>query len=371
LFVNRHNRGKAPSGQLQRETKCRRRPATVAVALAVLFCAAAVVSLGLYSLLAPAARPSTPTFVVAKGETVSTVGRQLRRQGFIRSSSVFRLYVQVMGAERKLQAGTYNLPAQGGIPAIVRRLQAGAVAHAEVTLTIPEGFTVTQIADLLQSHGVCAKTSFLQEEEKGVFTEPVIAGLPQRRNVHLRLEGYLFPDTYHFAKGESAHSVLDTMLENFQTHVESVGPYGGLKGKGMSLNEWVTIASLVEREARVQSEGPLIAGVICNRLTHRPAMRLQVDATVEYILGHRDTLYKSDLQVKDAYNTYLHDGLPPGPISNPGMSSLLAALHPQHSPYLYYVVKNNGSGEHYFAATYTEQLHNERVSRQNLKGGRL
>ncbi|MCL6625664.1 MAG: endolytic transglycosylase MltG [Alicyclobacillus shizuokensis] len=132
------------------------------------------------------------------------------------------------------------------------------------------------------------------------------------------------------------------------------------------MSQVVTEASLIEKEAKVDAERPLIASVINNRLHHRPPMKLQIDATIEYILGHRDVVTVEDTHVDNPYNTYLHPGLPPGPIASPGLASIRAVLHPAHTDYLYYVAKNDGSGEHYFAATYAQQLRNEARSQHNL-----
>ena len=121
----------------------------------------------------------------------------------------------------------------------------------------------------------------------------------------------------------------------------------------------------MEKEGKGNQERPIIASVIQNRL-HRH-MKLQIDATLEYILGRKDVLTVKDTEVNDPYNTYLYPGLPPGPIASPGMASILAVIHPAHTPYLYYVAKNDGTGEHYFATTYAEQLHNEALSQENLK----
>ena len=124
---------------------------------------------------------------------------------------------------------------------------------------------------------------------------------------------------------------------------------------------------MVEKEAKVAFERPIIASVINNRLQHQPPMKLQIDATVLYVIGHRNIVTDADLKAQSPYNTYLNYGLPPGPIANPGMASIMAVIHPAKTKYLYYVVKNDGTGEDYFATTYAQQRHNIALSQANLK----
>ena len=301
--------------------------------------------------------------VVTTGETVSDVGRQLQSQGLIRNALVFRVYWRLRENGQPIQAGHYQLVQGTGIPDIAAMLATGKVINTAVTVIIPEGFTVVQIADRLASSGVCTKSEFLYEVQKGTFSEPFLAGWKPGKDVKYRLEGYLFPDTYDFDRGENAHAVVADMLNDFQRHIQPL--LGDIGQSGQSLTAVITEASLIEREAKVEVERPIIASVIDNRL--KVSMKLEIDATIEYILGHRDVVTYQDLQVKDPYNTYLHNGLPPGPIASPGIASIDAVLHPAHTHYLYYVTKNDGSGEHYFAVTYQQQLHNEGLSQQNLK----
>lgn len=316
--------------------------------------------------LAPLPGTGSVQVTLPRGDSVREVAQTLQAHGLVRSAWAFQLYVVITGQAGRVQAGTYDVPRGQSVPELLALLVSGKALDRSAWVTIPEGYTVEQIADRLAAAGICSRQAFLDEVQHGEFTETIVQQLPQHAQVKYRLEGFLYPDTYRFNPHTPAHAVVDEMLQAFERNVDQ--PYGAVaKAEGRTLYDVVTEASMIEREARVDAERPLIASVIENRLNHQPPMKLQIDATVEYVLGHRDVLTLKDLQVQDPYNTYLHFGLPPGPIASPGIPSILAALHPAHTPYLYYVVKNDGSGEHYFAQTYAEQLHNEALSAANLK----
>jgi UPF0755 protein len=312
----------------------------------------------------PAGTREAVDIQVQPGESVRAVASDLERAGLIRNAFVFRMYVKYKAPGLSFQAGHYRLVRGTPIDGLISALAHGDVVNTAITVTIPEGYTVVQIADKLAAEGICGKSQFLNEVQSGTFDVPFVRDLPKDKHVKYRLEGYLFPDTYEFERGESAHQVLQEFLDNFARHIEG-DVTARMQARGLTLDQLLTEASLVEKEARVDKERPIIASVIQNRLQRH--MKLQIDATLEYILGHKDVLTEKDTQVDDPYNTYRIDGLPPGPIASPGMASIEAVLNPAKTGYLYYVVKNDGSGQHYFATTYQEQLHNEALSRQNLK----
>jgi len=179
--------------------------------------------------------------------------------------------------------------------------------------------------------------------------------LPAKKN---NLEGYLFPDTYYPGSDSGPDKIVQMMLQNFEQVMERNDYISKARSKGLNLNEAVTVASMVEREARVESERPIIAGVIYNRL--KAGMPLQIDATVQYALGkQKEKLLYKDLEINSPYNTYKISGLPPGPIANPGWPSLKAAIEPEKNNYLYYCAKPDGS--HAFSRTLAE--HNRNVQR--------
>lgn len=314
----------------------------------------------------PTARGQDPIrIVVARGESVTEIGGQLEQAGLIKNALIFRLYVRYHHAGTSLKAGTYAIQPGVRISEIVAQLTNGDVVPNNIKVTIPEGFTVMQIADRLAADNICTKAAFLNEIQNGQFQEPFVALLPNHKNIKYRLEGYLFPDTYEFQKGESAHAVVNTMLQDFQSHIDSAGIMTALKAKGESLPTLITVASMVEKEAQAASDRPLIASVIENRLKRH--MKLQIDATILYILGHRNIVTDKDLQVKDPYNTYMYYGLPPGPIASPGMASIMAALNPAKTNYLYYVAKYDGSGTSYFSSTEAQHLIDIQKSQANLR----
>ncbi|GIM44655.1 aminodeoxychorismate lyase [Collibacillus ludicampi] len=301
---------------------------------------------------------------IPKGSTTYTISHILRDKGLIKNAAVFRWWVYMRGDYGKLQAGMYEMKQGMSVDGILDILTKGEAKDNTVRFTVPEGFTLEQIADLLAKKGLANKETFIRVADSDSFDVPFLKEIPKTAGVKHRLEGYLFPDTYEIYKGTSEHEIIELMLKNFDTRL-TPEMRAEIGKRGMTIPQVVTVASLVEREARVPKERPVIAGVIYNRLHSQPPMMLQVDATVQYVLGHKDELSLQDLQIDSPYNTYKHFGLPPGPIASPGLDSLRAAIEPDHNDYLFYVTKKDGSGEHYFAKTYDEQLQNEKRSEQN------
>lgn len=254
---------------------------------------------------------------------------------------------RLLGVASRLRHGEYALsPAQGALE-IVRIIARGESIQHRVT--IPEGYTVLQIAQALGDAGLVDRERFVALALRGgkSISHPALRDLPSES-----LEGYLFPDTYQFTRGWGEEVVLGQFLDRFE---ERVGPdlRAAASARGLSLHQLLTVASMIEREARLPDERRVISGVIHNRL--RLGMRLEIDATVLYALGeHKPVVTARDLEVDSPYNTYRHQGLPPGPIANPGLASIAAAANPADVPYLYYVLKPDGS--HHFSRTLPEHL---------------
>ncbi|HVC09295.1 MAG TPA: endolytic transglycosylase MltG [Elusimicrobiota bacterium] len=225
---------------------------------------------------------------------------------------------------------------------VLRRLERGSDG---IRILVPEGFSARQIAERLQANGVCKAYDFMRYVERN------------------RLEGYLFPSTYYFDANESPAQVAERMTREFQDKMASV--YDGFTPKpALTLAQSLILASIVQREAYLQSERPMIAGVYLNRLKMR--MRLQADPTVQYALGYwKKELTTQDLKIDSPYNTYLHYGLPPGPICNPGVMSLLAVLRPADTKDLYFVA--NDKGGHIFSKTNAEQNAAKAAVRKSLE----
>jgi UPF0755 protein len=290
----------------------------------------------------PVGAGSAVRVTVPKGATPTTLGRELEAKGILRSAQAFAL--RARGAV--IQPGVYDLSPRESPARILDRLVRGDVVTQRVTF--PEGWTLAQIARRLDQRGLVDEAAFLDLVTRRGNT--LRASFPPPAN----LEGYLFPDTYEFPVGASAEDIAQQMLTNFDRRVAQ-GRADAIKRSGRALSEIVTIASLIEREAEVPEDRSLIAGVIYNRLERE--MPLQIDATVQYARGvHTARLLYRDLEIDSPYNTYRIPGLPPGPIANPGMASIEAALSPRKSDYLYYVARADGS--HVFGRTLAEHNHN-------------
>jgi len=300
---------------------------------------------------------------VPRGAGLMAIAQGLQRQGVIRDARAFCAGLKQWGLETKLQAGFYRLSPTMSAEEIAQTIASGKVAT--VRLTIPEGFTLEQIAERAAATGLCTKREFLAaarpEAVRARGFDPKQAGfdLPPKT-----LEGYLFPDTYALQYDWGAGEIVDAMLAQFRRSVvQGLAP--DLRARDKPLHSIVTVASLIEREARIPQDRAPIASVIYNRLNR--GMRLQLCATVLYALGHHKSrvLYR-DLEVDSPYNTYRHAGLPPGPIASPGLASLKAALHPAQTDYLYYVAKRDGG--HVFSRTAEEHLAAIRLVRADPAG---
>ncbi len=324
--------------------------------LTILFSICCFILLYIFIILSPVSSKSRGRDVVVNvpmRATANQVGEILKQSELVRSSLIFSLYARWTGMDSLIKAGEYRISNSLSTPDVLKELVDGRFAAQ--TFTVPEGFTTVQIADLLASKGLVDRDKFIAAVANEDFPYAFIQSLPKGDK---RLEGYLFPDTYQVTRGSSEKSIIDMMLQRFEKEMKDLD-YQAQAGKGgLTLHEAVTVASLIEREARIDEERPLIAGVIYNRLNMQ--MQLQLCATVEYALGtNKPKLYYKDLEIDSPYNTYRIMGLPPGPIAMPGKTSLLAAVHPAHTEYLYYVAKPDGS--HAFATTLAEHEANQEM----------
>ena len=301
------------------------------------------------ALLGPVSgNPKAPTVLVTipKGKSARQIGEILARKHLIRSPLSFVLASRMDHLSGEMHAGRYALS-----PAMPPRQIAALMALGETAqnvITVPEGFTVRQIARRLAGAGLVDETQFLTL----ALTQGKSFSVHQWSPPNDNLEGYLFPDTYTVPKGATAREIIQQMLANFEERV--VVPDGAAAARAPGgLPGTITLASLVEREAEVDSDRPLVAAVYRNRL--KLGMRLQCDATVQYALPvHKPRLFFADLRVDSPYNTYLHAGLPPTPIACPGLPSIEAALHPAPVGYLYYVAGPDGR-HHVFSTTLAQQ----------------
>lgn len=291
--------------------------------------------------------PSTETFVeIAPHTGTQAIALQLQQAGVIRNRHAFEILRLVRGGT--LKAGEYRFDHPAPLTEVYRRIAQGDIYTR--TLTIPEGYNIFDIAQAVEAAGLGQRDAFLAAERQ--HTELIAewtANLPTRP---ASLEGYLFPDTYHFARHTSAVHILSAMVRRFRQATEQLGLEGDVP-------RTVILASLVEKEVSQDAERPLVAGVFLNRLAK--SMPLATDPTVIYaaLLENRwrGTIHVSDLQSPSPYNTYRHAGLPPGPICNPGMAAFHAAMEPAQTDYLYFVADADGHSR--FAATLKE--HNSNV----------
>lgn len=298
--------------------------------------------------------PQVPVKIqVEKGMTAAQIADVLEQNKVIKSAFIFRYEVKKKGVGANFQPGTYNMKTGMDYNAAIKALTAGPPIKY-IDLTIPEGWTSKQITERVSSQTKIDAASYLSLVTDGrVAVEyPFLQnnGAPTKN-----LEGYLYPQTYKVPDDITAEKFLNMQLAQFQKETESLD-WEQTQSLGRTPYEILVIASLIERETRVNDEKPLVASVIYNRLAKN--MLLQIDATVQYALPEwKDKLTYDDLKVESPYNTYLHQGLPPGPICNPSASSIEAALTPGQTQYLYYVLAPDNSGRHTFAATYDEFLH--------------
>ncbi|MGN1098679.1 MAG: endolytic transglycosylase MltG [Clostridia bacterium] len=292
------------------------------------------------------------TVVIPDGAAGKTVAGILKDSGLIRFKSAFVLRLRSSQYAGKLRSGTFEIHKGMCIDDIIKELSTGGKQRESVDFTIPEGFSVEQIAQRLESIGLFSAEEFLYEVNNGEFDYDILSSVP-RDNVNYRLQGFLFPSTYSVYANATPHEVIDIMLREFISRYEAIG--GGTNER--SLFEIVTIASLVEREAKLDSERPTIAGVIENRLGEN--MRLQIDAAVVYAISdglyNVDRVLYKDLEVNSPYNVYKNYGLPAGPICNPGEKSLEAAMNPESHEYLFYHTdETRQDGSHIFTKTFDE-----------------
>ena len=292
---------------------------------------------------------------VEQGAGARAIGGLLESRGIIRSGRLFEVLVGLTGVQDSLEAGDYEFAP--GTPAIeaVHRIAEGRTASSEVT--IPEGRRAEEVAEMLEQAGIVPRQDFLNALVKSRYSEPFLQQVAGEG-----LEGYLFPARYSFPLGATAEQVVATMLRGFQ---DNVAAKTDAAAGTMTLDQVVTLASIVEREAAVKEERPLIAGVFLNRL--RGGIALEADPTVQFAVAQdpasvaqfgwwKKELTLEDLKFASPYNTYANPGLPPGPIASPGLAAVEAVLQPAQTEFLYFVAKADGT--HAFASTLEEHLAN-------------
>jgi len=294
-----------------------------------------------YYWLSPTEKFAPPReLTIEKGESFRQIARALADAGVVRSAFALRLYGQMSQTARQIKPGDYAFNGGERIPDVMRHLVRGD--FVVVTVTIPEGLTVHQIAERLAETGLVCEDEFEQAAREGAMVRAL--GL-----MPLGAEGYLFPATYRFSPHAKTNDVLAAMLARFY-QVLTPAVEERMFEVGLDARRLVTMASIVEKEAKAPGERPLIAGVFYNRL--RLKMPLQSDPTAEYALDGASASAASAVHTASAFNTYDFTGLPPGPIANPGLKSIEAALYPTRTEFLYFVAREGGT--HVFSKSFEE-----------------
>jgi UPF0755 protein len=317
--------------------------------------------------------PTAVTFVVESGETAAEVAMRLEEEGLVLNGEVFRRFMTYQGLDVSLEAGTYSLRSNMTMHEIAQELQHGG--SGGVRVTIPEGWRMEQVGWLLEQQGLMRSDDFLAYAQTAQYDYPWLADRPSGAS----LEGFLFPDTYELAVDATPKDAVDLMLATFDARVapEIEGRLAGKEIFDLALSDYrpmtifdvMILASIIEREAVVPEERPIIASVYFNRLdptyVEETALRLSSDPTIQYAKGYDpntgnwwNPMLPGEGQTLDSpYNTFQVQGLPPGPICSPGLASILAVLNPADTDYLYFHAI--GDGSHVFAATLEEHLQNQ------------
>lgn len=321
--------------------------------LALVLLVLAAIGAVAFALLVPAGPRTAKLVDINPGMSTTQIAEALKEQGIIRSRDVFLGLYLVRG--RTLKAGTYQFDHPARMSEVWDRLRRGDVY--KIAVTIPEGSNIFDIATRLQAAGLVSKDAFLQAARQD---RTLIQDLDKSAPT---VEGYLFPDTYHFQPHMTAEEMILAMVRRFRQVAQQLGMTS-------DDHQVVTLASLIEKETPLDSERPLVASVFENRLDKK--MPLMTDPSVIYAAEldgrYRGSIYQSDLDANSSYNTYKHAGLPPGPICNPGLHSLMAAMHPAQTNYLYFVAASaDPSGQSRFSSTLQEHARDVEAYRRAVR----
>ena len=290
---------------------------------------------------------------IKPGMTLRQVSNHLAERKLLDEPSAFVLYTYLQGKQNRIKTGEYLFSPSVPPWKILESLANGT--GILYTVTIPEGYRITEIADLFEKKGLASKEEFIAEAQN--------EELLKEFNISPggSLEGYLYPETYKFSKAVGAKKIVSTLVDTFKKRVQKPELLQQAKSGKLTFHEIVTLASLIEKETGLGAERKLISSVFHNRLVKK--MRLQTDPTVIYAIANFDgNIRKKDLSIDSPYNTYKHHGLPPGPIASPGLDSIRAAMEPENSDYLYFVSRKNGS--HQFSTNYED--HTRAVQKYQL-----
>ncbi len=288
---------------------------------------------------------------IPQGSNTEAIANILHEKNLISSVVYFRIIARINGLDATFQYGDYIFNTGMSEDEIMTIIATEGEKREVVKFTIPEGYTLEQVGDKLSEESICTKSEFNNALENGRYGYKFLDYIPDR---NLPLQGYVFPDTYEVYADATAEDIVSTMLKRFD-EVFKDEYYDRLDELGMSLDQVITIASIIEREVRVPDERELVAGVIYNRLEQ--GMKLEMCSTIMYVLEvPRERVLFRDLEIESPYNTYMYEGLPVGPIANPGEASIKAAIYPDDNNYLFFVLVDPDTGAHEFNVTYNDHL---------------
>lgn len=296
-------------------------------------------------------------FTVPSGATTSSIANALYEETLIQNVNAFKAKVKMMEVDGMMKAGDYKLSQSMDVETIINKIVDGDTFVETVTFTIPEGYEVRQIVDKLEAEGLIDREIFLDLLANEPFDFKFLEGVDRQ----YLLEGYLFPDTYTLKASANEYDIIYKMLSRFD-EIFDEAYYARAEELNMTIDQVVTLASIIEREARVKEEFPVVSSVFHNRL--QVNMLLQSCATVQFILQERKPVLSfDDIAIVSPYNTYINTGLTPSPIASPGALALESALYPDETKYLFFVTKETNDGSHYFNETL--EGHNRDVKRGN------
>jgi conserved hypothetical protein, YceG family len=290
---------------------------------------------------------------VKQGEGFYDILDKLDKENKLTNKLLIKVNLAIDKRKVNLTEGIYEINTNLSLEELIKSLENKDGDKDLVKLTIPEGYSIEDIAKSVEDKGICSKDEFIKDVKDYKLPSFVKNNNKKRYN----LEGYLYPDTYLIEKGSNANDVIKSMLDRFEDVLKQAEDETKVEISDEDVEKIVTIASMIEREARVPGDRPLISSVIYNRL--EKDMKLQIDAAVIYALGyHVDVVLNKHLEVDSPYNVYKYKGLPVGPIANPGLDCIKAALLPEKTDYLYYIMKDDGS--HYFTNNYEDFLNKKK-----------
>lgn len=342
---------------LQTSRGKKKKSSKIKILLSILFIILVILLIGKYykdGLMAVSSEePKDISIEIPEGSSSSKIASILKEEGLIKNEFIFKVAVKNKNADGNLKAGAYTLNTGMNVNSIINELSKGGKDNNVIKITIPEGYEIRQMADKLSEEAIVDKEIFLElTSDKKHFQDkyPILKELADGQS----LEGFLYPSTYEIYINSSEEELISKMLSQFVDIYEKEIQQN-MGNLDLSLNEIVTLASIIEREGKLDEERELISAVFHNRLKEN--MLLQSCATVQYVLGERkEVLSEKDTQIESNFNTYIYQGLPPAPIASPGKKSLIAAINPAEVDYLYFRTKEDGTGAHTFSRTYEEHL---------------